>query len=116
MKDETEAMLDLVPFFSGRNIYAHHLWADSIIPEIGMFLEKAAKPGRSYRVHLDTHTSVAMVVGFLLDTKAGVDISPMQKTIHGKAIWSPTSNQSGLPNPGWTYTDTGWRESQLLVQ
>ena len=107
MEDDTEAMLDLVPYFSGRRITNPGLWANEIIRDVRAFLADVVRPGKTYRIHLDTHTSVAMLAGYLLDSKAGVSVAPMQKTLYGKEVWKAGIAADPRESPGWSFTKVG---------
>ena len=87
MEDETKAVLDLVPYFDGRIIHQASLWSTGVSHSVIQFLEASAKTGKSYRLRLDAHTSIAVLAGYALDTKAGVEVSLVQKTRNGVEVW-----------------------------
>ena len=102
MEDETGAVLDLVPYFDGRAIYDSALWNAEIAPKVVQFLETYTNMGGSYRLRVDAHTSVAVLSGYALDTKAGVSISLVQKTRSGVETWD-TEQPATLPSQGWEF-------------
>ena len=105
MEDETMAVLDLVPYFNGRKIHDASLWSTCVCPEVVRFLETSAKTGRSYRLRVDAHTSIAVLAGYTLDTKAGVKISLVQKTRNGVEVWD-VAQRAGEPGPLWEFTSS----------
>ena len=99
MEDDTDAVLDLVPYFDGRRIHESSLWNDEVAPQVVQFLESRTRMGRSYRLRLDAHTSVAVLSGYALDTKAGVSMSLIQKTRSGVEVWL-AEQPATLPESG----------------
>lgn len=87
IEDETDAVLDLVPYFSGRAIRDPALWNSELAPDVARFLGTSARTGSRYRLRLDAHVSIAVLAGYELDTKSGVDISLVQKTRSGIEVW-----------------------------
>ncbi|MGP8190811.1 MAG: HNH endonuclease [Methanobacterium sp.] len=92
MSNETEDMLCLIDCFDNRAIRESHDWNDDIFNSLNNFIREI-KPGNSYRLHLETHLSIAFIAGYLLDSKSGIEIYPMQKT-RGKRDWSPIKDYS----------------------
>ncbi|AIS32355.1 hypothetical protein BRM9_1541 [Methanobacterium formicicum] len=86
MQDETEDMLCLLKFFNERYIKDDYFWNTDIFGEINDFTIKLI-PENKYRLHLDTHLSIAFVAGYLLDSKSGINICPVQKTLIGIEDW-----------------------------
>lgn len=86
MQDETEDMLCLLKFFNGRYIKDDYFWNTDIFSEINDFTKKFI-PENKYRLHLDTHLSIAFVAGYLLDSKSGINICPVQKTLIEREDW-----------------------------
>lgn len=87
MQDETEIMLCLLKFFNGRYIKNDYNWNNEIFDELNKFT-KEFNSSEKYRLHLDTHLSIGFVTGYLLDSKSGIEIYPMQKTAKGIEDWS----------------------------
>ena len=102
MEDDTDAVLDLVPHFDGRKIRDAALWDDQVAPQVVQFLETSTRLGGSYKLRVDAHTSVAVLSGYALDTKAGVSISLVQKTRSGVEIWD-TEQPASLPSREWEF-------------
>ena len=116
MEDDTDAVLDLVRHFDGRKIHESSLWNDEVAPQVVQFLESRTRMGRSYRLRLDAHTSVAVLSGYALDTKAGVSISLIQKTRSGVEVWL-AEQPATLPSQEWEFDwiDGGVAEGDLAV-
>jgi len=105
MEDETTRMLCLVRHFDNRQILASNLWAERIVPEVKEFVREM-KPGHSYRLLLDAHTSISFATGYFLPMKAGVEVSVMQGTLGRRQLWTPRS--PSIDSNPWSIT----RESQ----
>ena len=102
MEDDTDTVLDLVSYFDGRTIHDSTLWNDEVAPQVVQFLETQTRIGGAYRLRVDAHTSVAVLAGYALDTKAGVNISLVQKTRSGVEIWD-TEQPATLPGQEWEF-------------
>ena len=102
MEDDTDVVLDLVPYFEGRTIREPSLWNAEVGPKVVQFLETNTRLGGAYRLRVDAHTSVAVLSGYALDTKAGVNIALVQKTRSGVEIWD-TKQPASLPSQEWEF-------------
>ncbi len=109
MEDDTDAVLDLVPYFDGRAIHDSALWNDEVAPRVVQFLETNTKIGGAYRLRVEAHTSIAVLSGYVLDTKAGISISLVQKTRSGVQIWN-TEEPATLPERAWEFN---WIEGDV---
>ena len=105
MEDETEHMLDLVPYFDNRTITDKSLWKGRVLPEVAAFLAEYVTSGKNVNLHLDTHSSVALAAGYYLDSKAGVCVTTIQKTLVGKAAWKPQVCSPISSFPLWSISD-----------
>ena len=116
MEDDTEAVLDLVSYFDGRTIHETSSWNDEVAPQVVQFLANHTRLGGAYRLRVDAHTSVAVLSGYALDTKAGVNISLVQKTRSGVEIWD-TEQPATLPSQGWEFDwiDGGVADGDVAV-
>lgn len=102
MEDETEHMLDLVPYFSGRTIRSSSLWSGAILPELSTFLEQRLMRSQTQcRLYLETHSSIAFAAGYYLSTRAGAQVVPIQKSISGKQAWTPQSELRTRESSSW---------------
>ncbi|MBO4915389.1 MAG: SAVED domain-containing protein [Oscillospiraceae bacterium] len=86
-------MLDLRDRFNGRHIKPEYDWNKDILPSVRAFIEQNTNQEVSYELHLETHSSIAFLIGQILDTKSGVDIFPIQKTAKGYELWQMNSCQ-----------------------
>lgn len=102
MDDDTVTVLDLVPYFNGRAIHEPSLWNNEVSTQVTQFLETHTRPGGAYRLRVDAHTSVAVLSGYTLDTKAGANISLVQKTRSGVEIWD-TEQLPSLSSQDWEF-------------
>ncbi len=87
LEDQTAHLLCLLQFFDFRHIRDAVSWQRDIGPQVKAFL--SSKTGRSdrYLLHLDAHTSIALLAGHVLDMKSGVDIALVQRGAGKTAIW-----------------------------
>jgi hypothetical protein len=53
---------------------------------------------------LDCHSSIAFGVGYIIGTKSGFNVAPIQKSISGKAIWKISNPQQVSPNL-WSFSN-----------
>lgn len=53
------------------------------------FLEEKTNRSGRYLLYLDAHASVALLAGYTLDTKSGVDVALVQRGAGRSAIWKP---------------------------
>ena len=116
LEDDTDMVLDLVPYFEGRTILEPSLWNAEVGPKVVQFLETNTRLGGAYRLRVDAHTSVAVLSGYALDTKAGVNISLVQKTRSGVEIWD-MEQPASLPSQEWEFDwiDGGDADGDLAV-
>ncbi len=105
LEDETDYLLDLMPFFDNRAIRNQSLWEEQVLPNVAKFLEKHVRPGADYRLYMDTHSCIAFLVGYILDTKCGAHLVPMQRTISGRVPWDSESNLPNERNEGWEFNN-----------
>jgi hypothetical protein len=89
LADETEHLLCLLKYFDGRKILIPTGWQGGVGPDVKRFLEERTGRGGRYLLYLDAHTSVALVAGYTLDTKSGVDVALVQRGSGKTAIWEP---------------------------
>jgi hypothetical protein len=91
MEDETDGLLCLVHYFDNREILEPALWGKKVVPEVREFVNRM-KPGRSYRLLLDAHTSICFAAGYFLPVKSGIDVSVVQSTQNRRLLWTPRPN------------------------
>jgi hypothetical protein len=88
MEDETDRMVCLVHYFDNREIRAPGLWGSKVVPEVREFVSEM-KPGRSYHLLLDAHTSICFAAGYFLPLKSGIEVSVIQGTQGRRELWTP---------------------------
>lgn len=82
-----EETLSLINFFDEHGIKKEFDWNKDLYNLLEKFTNEI-DPEHEHRIHLETHLSIAFVAGYLLDSKSGIEIYPMQKT-RGKKDWAP---------------------------
>ena len=98
LEDRCDQMLDLVPFFDGRYLRSNKQWDTDIESVLTAFLASAVKQHAEFRLVLDTHVSIAVAVGRLLDVKSGRSIAIEQRTPgKGREDWEPCDGGEGAP-------------------
>ena len=97
MEDEVDSLLDLVHLFEGRQIASPEHWNAEVGPRIREFISKSVVPLGRCQLNLSSHSSVAFAAGYELDPKAGMQVSLVQNTSAGRAIWEvqPESKATG---------------------
>ncbi len=101
LEDENDAVLCLLHHFDDRKIKDSSLWDNDVFRALDSFLKQELKGKHTCHVHLNAHASIAFAMGYLTDSKIGVEVVPVQSTSKGKEVWHPSaySNQaSGLPS------------------
>lgn len=111
IKDETMC-LSLLDKFEGRNLKDGYDWNNDIFPELTGFLTSNTNNRNAYKIYLDTHASLAFAAGRILDSKSGIDIFPMQKTVtNGIVLWDvKLSNKANYSN--WDISHEVFQENQ----
>lgn len=116
MQDYTQAMLSLVPFFDGRRIRDTRLWTEAVVPQLRDFLaQETSTRETSYQLYLDAHSSIAFAAGYILDAKAGVDLSIVQRTLTGTQSWRATAPSADGPLFKYTTDDAAKQENDVAL-
>lgn len=84
---EVSVRLDLREKFDRRFLKPGLDWTDDIGKPVQGFLRANTDPRQAYQIALEAHGSIAFAAGRVFDTKLGVDICPIQKTVSGSALW-----------------------------
>lgn len=106
LHNQTSQLACVANRFDGRAIKAPELWNSEIFPEITKFVDLAVRPGGRYLLHLDTHSSIAFAAGFLLPSKANVDVAVFQKSLSGGGqVWDCALGTSELERGEWEFAD-----------
>lgn len=104
MESETPKMLCLLEFFNGRKLKDPKYWNNRIPDKLEEFLADAIETNIPNHIHFDTHSSIAFMAGYTLDSKTGVEVIPIQK-FNGKILWRPNKEKVYEDYPGWNYQE-----------
>lgn len=96
--EDVARLLDLVPFFHGRDTIAGVGWDRDLAPQIRTFLDEQVRGGR-YDLHFDAHLSIGYLAGYLLG-KTDSDVAPVQR--QGRVVWRPAG--AAVTGPLWADT------------
>lgn len=87
LEDKTMC-LSLVDKFDDRKLKNGYDWNNDIYPILRDFLISNTKNEHAYQVFLDAHASLAFAAGYVLDSKSGINVFPIQKTaMNGTKLW-----------------------------
>ncbi len=114
MEDETDRMVCLVRYFDNREIREPGLWGSKVLPEVRKFVSEM-KPGRSYRLLLDAHTSICFAAGYFLPVKSGIAVSVMQGTQGRRELWTPRALGASNGPTTWSITQESLSSSGAEV-
>ncbi|MCJ7933428.1 MAG: SAVED domain-containing protein [Chryseobacterium sp.] len=90
LHNEVNDISCLLHCFSGRFILDEYSGMEFINTEIGRIADKIILAKSPVLLHLDTHLSIAMLLGKRLNPKfGGLDITIVQKTFKGNLMWRP---------------------------
>lgn len=105
--------LSLVDKFDGRNLKSGYDWNNDIYPMLRDFLISNTKNEHAYQVFLDTHASLAFAAGYVLDSKSGINVFPIQKTaMNGTKLWDvKLSSKKSYSN--WSISHEELEENQF---
>lgn len=87
LQNQTQDLLCFSHHFDGRHIEDEEVWNTVISIRLVDFTKQYFIRGRSYRLHLDTHSSIAYMAGYLLPEKNGIAIDVVQHSSRGESIW-----------------------------
>lgn len=87
VQQEVPILLDLQNRFDGRFLKPDLDWTADIGKPVQDFLRENTESQQAYQIILETHGSIAFTAGRFFDTKFGIDICPVQKTISGSEVW-----------------------------
>ena len=87
LEDEVDSLLDLVDLFDGRQIASPEGWNSQVGPRIRDYISNSVVPLGRCQLNLSAHSSVAFAAGYELDPKAGTQVSLIQNTSAGNAVW-----------------------------
>ncbi|BAE82482.1 SAVED domain-containing protein [Desulfitobacterium hafniense] len=88
LEESTKSCLSLIDKFNDRDINDGYDWNQDIYNNLKEFLLENTNNKQAYQLFLDTHSSIAFAAGRILDSKAGINIFPIQKTAtNGTILW-----------------------------
>jgi len=90
--DET---LMLTDHFRQRYLQDGLEWQRDIRPTVEAFLRSVASRSRRLRLTMDAHASIAFLAGSVLDAKAGLDVTLVQKGRAGPQLWRAADGTVG---------------------
>ncbi|WP_169713762.1 SAVED domain-containing protein [Paludifilum halophilum] len=94
MEDETDEIIDFKQHFNGRHIKDPRSWSEHIYPELKRKLF-SFKKGERYDLHMETHLSIAFSAGYILHSKTGIDVAPVQYGVSWR--WNPSKEDRDDP-------------------
>lgn len=103
LHNEVDGISCLLHCFSGRFILDEYSGMEFINTEIDRLSSLIISAKSPVLLHLDTHLSIAMLLGKSLNPKyGGLDITIVQKTFSGNLMWKPhLENKENYPSPFW---------------
>ena len=107
LQNQTEHMACLIDLFAGREAKNRDDWNTEIPNRVACFLEQHVVRGGTYRLHLDTHLSVAYLAGYLLPEKMGIDVEAVQHSGMGTSLWNYNKGQTDS-FAGWEFSEESW--------
>lgn len=104
LQNQTQSMICLSHHFEGRRILDPDDWNTGIPDSLGSFLQQHITRGGSYRLHLDTHSSIAFLAGHLLPEKMGISVEVVQHSGGGISFWN-FANGQGANSESWEFIE-----------
>jgi len=86
-------MICLSHHFEGRRIINPGDWNTEIPSSLRSFMLQHIARGGSYRLHLDTHSSIAFLAGYFLPEKMGINVEVVQHFGGGVNVWDFANGQ-----------------------
>ena len=116
LEDDTDALVCLTEFFTGRHIRDPQLWETEVLPRLSDFLSNRLVPGGRYRLNMPAVGSVSFTSGYLAEPKLGAAFEVAQAGINGTKIW-PCGAADGENAPAWNdeVVDLGRSGNELAV-
>lgn len=93
LQNQTHSMICLSHHFEGRRIINPDDWNSRIPDSLENFMQQHIARGGSYRLHLDTHSSIAFLAGHFLPEKMGIKVEIVQHSGGGINSWNFTNGQ-----------------------
>lgn len=107
LHNEVDQISCFLHCFSSRFILEEYAGMEFINAEIKAIAEKIIENKKPILLHLDTHLSLATLLGSQLNPKFGVpEITLVQKTFNGKKLWKADTDTAPTQTaPFWTITE-----------
>lgn len=86
--EESDSQVDLTPFFDGRFPKPDQQWNGKVLGNLTRRLETIIHDGHAYQIDFAAPASIAFTTGYLIQAKAGVDVTLPQRGIKGSPVWS----------------------------
>ena len=87
LEDWSHAFLPLTSFFRGRYPLPDLRWQEDIYSRLATFLTKAIVGRRPIHLDFAAHQTIAFATGYLLEAKAGIQITVRQRSVHQTSDW-----------------------------
>jgi hypothetical protein len=87
LEDQTAHLLCLLQYFDVRHIRDAASWQNVVGPQVKAFLISNTGRSERYVLHLDAHSTIALLAGHVLDMKSGVDVALVQRGAGTTTIW-----------------------------
>lgn len=88
LQNQTQSMICLSHHFEGRRISNLAYWNTRIPQSLKSFMQQHIVRGGSFRLHIDTHSSIAFLAGYLLPEKMGTNVEVVQHSGGGVSFWN----------------------------
>jgi len=102
LQNQTQSMICLSHHFAGRGIKNPADWDTEIPNSLTTFVQQHIARAGSYQFHLDTHSSIAYLAGYLLPEKMGINVEVVQHSGRGISFWSFVDGQ-GSSSDLWEF-------------
>lgn len=83
----TESRLDLLDKFDGRLLKRGLNWDGDVFAPLNAFLQSQLKLGDRCELWMPVHSTIATAIGYILDSKQGIDVHVRQTMVSGTEIW-----------------------------
>jgi hypothetical protein len=104
LQNQTQSMICFSHHFEGRRIINPDDWNNKIRYSLETFIQQHIARGASYRLHLDTHSSIAFLAGHFLPEKIGINVEVVQHSGGGISFWN-FENGQGTNSDSWEFIE-----------
>lgn len=91
LDDWTENICDLLCIVDKRSLRKGYSWED-VFKMLEKFVREKMKKDSEYQIALETSLSISFIIGRILNPKAGIKVTPIQKTLDGHSEWNRKEN------------------------